>query len=425
MISRTTKIQLVVFVAITLIGVSYVGAKYAKLDRLFYDTSYTVTANFAQSGGIFSGAEVTYRGVTVGSVGAMTLDRSGVDVALDIDNSHHTIPADVIAVVADRSAVGEQYVDLEPQSDHGPYLTDNSVIARQNTRTPVSATALLVNLDQLVNSVSKSDLRTVVSQLGQAFYGTGPDLGRIIDTSNAFITTAVRKLGVTEQLIHNSRVALRTQVDSESAIVAFTRNLKLFSDTLASSDHDLRSVIDRGGAAARSVRQLIIDNQAQLAALINNLITTGEIMTAHIPGIRQILVLYPYVVQGGYTVVAKDPLTGQYDAHFGLVLTQDPPVCTQGYNTTQRSPYDLSERPMNKRATCTEPASTSNARGAQHAPTYKRAPVVAAYDPATGRLRAAWASPDDNVVSTGGAQALLGRESWKWLLISPLTRSGR
>ena len=34
--------------------------------------------------------------------------------------------------------------------------------------------------------------------------------------------------------------------------------------------------------------------------------------------------LYPYVVEGGFTVVSKSPETGLYDAHFGLVLTNDP-----------------------------------------------------------------------------------------------------
>ena len=56
------------FVIITLVGVSFVGARYARLDRLFYDSAYTVTAHFAQSGGIFAGAEVTYRGVGIGRV---------------------------------------------------------------------------------------------------------------------------------------------------------------------------------------------------------------------------------------------------------------------------------------------------------------------------------------------------------------------
>ncbi len=42
MITRRTRIQLMVFVVITLLGVSFVGARYARLDRLFFDDTYTV-----------------------------------------------------------------------------------------------------------------------------------------------------------------------------------------------------------------------------------------------------------------------------------------------------------------------------------------------------------------------------------------------
>ena len=68
MIERRTKIQLLIFVIITLVGVSFVGARYARLDRLLVDDTYTVVAHFAESGGIFAGGEVTYRGVEVGQV---------------------------------------------------------------------------------------------------------------------------------------------------------------------------------------------------------------------------------------------------------------------------------------------------------------------------------------------------------------------
>ena len=81
-----------VFVLITLIGVSYVGARYARLDRLFFDIGYSVDAHFADSGGIFTGAEVTYRGVRVGQVSAMQLTGEGVDVVLAIDKGNDTIP---------------------------------------------------------------------------------------------------------------------------------------------------------------------------------------------------------------------------------------------------------------------------------------------------------------------------------------------
>ena len=106
MITARTKRQLIVFVLITMLGVSYVGARYARLDRLFFDTSYAVDAHFADSGGIFTGAEVTYRGAKIGQVSDMKLTRDGVDVVLAIDNGNDKIPADTRA--AGRQQVGRR-----------------------------------------------------------------------------------------------------------------------------------------------------------------------------------------------------------------------------------------------------------------------------------------------------------------------------
>ena len=147
MLTTRTKKQLLVFVFITLVGVSYVGARYARLDRLVYDSAYRVNAQFAQSGGIFTGAEVAYRGVKVGQVSDMRLTRAGVDVVLSIDKGHR-IPADTLALVANKSAVGEQYVDLEPRTDKGPFLADGSVISTANTQVPKSTTQVFDSLDQ-------------------------------------------------------------------------------------------------------------------------------------------------------------------------------------------------------------------------------------------------------------------------------------
>jgi len=427
MISKRTKVQLMVFVLITMVGVAYVGARYARLGRLLFDSSYQVVAHFRESGGIFPGAEVSYRGVTVGRVDRLQLTDQGVDVVLDIDHGTSPIPADTKAVVADRSAVGEQYVDLEPVTGSGPYLGDGGEIPTRMTRTPISSTKLLVDLDTTVNSVHKQSLRTVVSALGNAFHGTGNDLRRIIDSSDAFLNAADANFGTTTALIHQGNTVLQTQIDKSSAIESFSRNLALFTGTLAGSDADLRRVIDSGSATADELRTFLERNQVDLGDLINNLVTTGEITVAHLDGIRQVLVLYPYVVAGGYTVVAKDPQTGLYDAHFGLVLTQDPPVCHQGYEGTDvRPPQDRSERPMNTQAHCAEPQSQSNPRGAQWAPragTAYRPPVVASYDGGTGTVH--YGDIPRSVTYTGGAASVFGEASWKWLLLQPLTDGGR
>ncbi len=425
MISRATKIQLLVFALITLLGCSYVGAKYAQLDKYFIDDTYTVTASFGDSGGIFEGAEVTYRGVGVGRVEDMQLSEGGVDVVMHLDTADEPIPDDVQAVVANRSAVGEQYVDLQPVRTGEPYLTDGSVIPREDTRTPLPTTTLLTNLSQLVNSVDRDNLRTVVEEMGNAFGGTGNDLGRIIDTSNSFIETADNHFDLTAQLIRDGRTVLQTQVDSGSAIRTFSTNLALLSDTLVRSDRDIRRVIDNGGTAANVMRDFIRDNRAKLSEVFRNFVTSGEITVARLHGLEQVLVLYPYVVEGGYTVVARDPMSGLYDAHFGMIMTQEPHVCTDGYQTTnKRPPQNLSEVPFNTAAHCAEPNTKSSARGAQHAPApLNRAPVVATYDAKTGRLTSAEEDPMVNVVSSGSGARMLGKDSWKWLLMAPLAEA--
>ncbi len=428
MMTRRTRIQLIIFVVITLVGVSFVGARYAQLDRLVLDKTYKVDAHFADSGGIFTGAEVSYRGVTVGKVSGMKLTSKGVDVTLDIEKSYADIPKETKALVANRSAVGEQFVDLQPQTKSKPYLTDGSEIPTDMTATPIDTTKLLADLSTTTESVNKKSLRTVVDELGTAFNGTGPNLAQIIDTSNSFIKAANDNFDITTALLEDSNVVLKTQIDKTSAIKSFSHDLSQFSDTLAASDPDLRRVIENGSATANQLRTFLEQNKVDLGQLINNLVTTGEVTGRHLDGTELILVVYPYVVAGGYTVVAKDSKTGLYDAHFGLIMQQDPPVCEKGYLPPSKRRDPNTQRgnaPMAENVHCAEPGSTSNARGAQHAPRRAgpayRAPVVGAYDRASGRFHYTGANPSGSVTYTGGAASLMGRDSWKWLLAQPLS----
>ncbi len=272
-----------------------------------------------------------YRGVTIGQISDLELTDDGVDAHLSIDNKWDKIPKDTIALVGNRSAIGEQYVELQPSSDDGPYLEDESEIAMERTRLPIPTVQLLTDISNTVSRVDRDSLQTVVTELGLAFDGTGADLAQIIDTSNSFIETADQNFETTTALIRDSNTVLQGQLDSASAIRTFSRNLALFSTSLVGSDQDIRQLIDAGSTTANELRSFIEENKVDLAALLNNLRTTGEIQVKHIDGLSQILVAYPLVVEGGFTVVGKDPLTGKYDAHFGMILTENPKVCHEGY----------------------------------------------------------------------------------------------
>ena len=60
------------------------------------------------------------------------------------------IPADLQAEVRSVSAVGEQYVDLRPRTDSGPYLQDGSVIAVEDTTIPQPVGPVLDKVSALV-----------------------------------------------------------------------------------------------------------------------------------------------------------------------------------------------------------------------------------------------------------------------------------
>jgi phospholipid/cholesterol/gamma-HCH transport system substrate-binding protein len=364
-IRRGVQVQLALFLLITLLTVSVLSAKYVGLYDRVVGGQIHVSADFAQSGGIFVGSEVAYRGVTVGRVEGLRLSKDGVIVDAKLERGTQ-IPRDTKVVVENRSAVGEQYLDFQPRGTGGPMLESGDTIARKDTAFPLRIDTLLLDLDRTVNSVDKQDLQTVVRELGLAFGDGGEDLQRLLDSGDALTRSATQALPETVKLIDDGRIVLDTQRDTAGDLKTFSSNFADLTGTLKSSDTDLRLILDRGVVASKELEALIRDNQGNLAALVANLITIGQVTTSRVDGIQQLLVTYPDVVAGGYTVVPGDGT-----AHFGLALAHDPPVCTRGYGGTQRTdPSKLSGLPkVNTAARCTLPrGSTASVRGAQNAP---------------------------------------------------------
>ncbi|HZB20761.1 MAG TPA: MlaD family protein [Blastococcus sp.] len=340
MITRKVKLQLLAFAAVALLGMSYLSFNYIGLDRLVLGSGYEVAADFSDSGGIFVNAEVTYRGVAVGRVSDMQLVEDGVRVVLTIDPDTDPIPAGTSAFVATRSAVGEQYVDLRPETDQGPFLEEGSVIPQERTGIPVPVEQLLLNVDNLVGSIDEDNLRTVVDELGKAFAGAGDDLGRLIDNGDVLLARAEESLPQTLRLITDGRTVLDTQVASRSAIQTWAAELRTFTDTLVEIDPDLRGLVVNAPDAGEQLEKLVEDAGPGLGSLLRNVDILNDVTTPRLDGVEQLLVTYPDVVSGNFTVVRRDP-DGVMRSHFGFVLNAgDPHSCTTGYVPTSQLPSE-------------------------------------------------------------------------------------
>ena len=414
MITRTTKIQLAIFALITIVGLYYVGTTYAKLDKRFFGAGYSVTLDLPETGGLFTGADVSYRGVSVGRVGGMELTDDGVRATLDIDSEAPEIPSDLKAEVSNKSALGEQYVNLVPKTADGPYLESGSVIERSESTVPVSTEKLITDVNGLVTSLNPSDVRVVLNELGTAFNGRGHDIGNIIDASNSFLRTADANFATTASLLKSSATALQTQVDMGSSIQSFASNMALFSDSLVSSDADIRNVLDEAPATLQEIGSVLAENQARLNKLFDNLITTNQVVTARLPQLRGVLVLAPYIIEQGYTVVVKSPVDDHYVVSLAIQTGPGPGPCFKSSDFPLAAP-PLEDPQAPSSASCEESPSDGNARGPQNIQGLPResqttAPVVGEYDPETGEFTpssAATPGSDSTTTSASGWSGLM------------------
>ncbi|MDX6738286.1 MlaD family protein [Actinocorallia sp. A-T 12471] len=459
-LKRGVKIQLLVFLIVTVLGVSYTLVRYVGIGGGLFNQTYKAYVQLPDSGGAFTNSEVTYQGVPVGKVGPIDLVDGGVKIELVLDKGYR-IPRDTIAVVANRSAVGEQYVDLQPRSDKPPYLDEGKPFTITDARIPVKTADLLRNLDKTVTSVNVDDLGTIVDELDKAFNGAGGDLQSILDDSGNIIKEADENFETTSRLLDSGGTFLDSQRDNGGAIQTFARNLALLTDSIRNDDPSIRADIDAVKPAVGQVDALIDGLSDDLPVLLANLTSTGQVITARQDGLRSMLIMFPFTVAGAQTVMPGDGYQ-----HFGLALNiDDPAPCTDGYeNTKPRWPQQTKDLPARLDIGCKSKDKSVGVRGAQNAP--KPRPYVAlppgaldgageppaastrlnvsdankdkdgettvyqtnssksvfvtGYDPTSGK----YTGPDGvtyTIGSSGGAQNLLGEESWKWLLLGPLS----
>ncbi|NUV54729.1 MCE family protein [Streptomyces coelicolor] len=398
MITLAVRLKNLAFLLVAVLALSYLGIRYADLGRYVgVADHYTVDVRLPHTGGLFTHADVTYRGVSVGRVGPVRLTDDGVVAELRIKKSAPRIPADTKAVVAALSAVGEQYIDLRPESDGSPYLTDGARIDQADTQVPAPVTDVLASVDDLVRSVPQDDLRTVVDELGEAFEGHGDDLQVLLDSGSDFVEAADRALPSTVLLINDGETVLRTQAQEGAAIRGFARGAEELARALKGSDADLRRLLAVTPEAATQVSGVLRDLDPSLGVVLANLLTTAEVAVTRQRGIEELLVTYPAVVSAGSTAVDGGKL------NLGMAVTFfDPLPCTAGYGATRyRNGLDLGTAPpLNTGAGCTaQPSTGKNVRGAANAPKGGAVPEPAR----PGSLPSGSGSGDGTARRSGGA----------------------
>lgn len=456
--TRKTRIQLIVFGLVTVLATGYGAVTILNVGQLV-DRPYEIVAEFDADGGIYPRADVELLGTRVGSVREVIPGPgTGTTVVMAID-ADEEIAADAKARIVNKSAIGEQFVTLTPQSDaETAVLEEGAVIPASRTSTPIEVSKLLGSLDRLAGSVPTKQLSIVLDETAAAVDGLGPTLRRLISDTDAVTAKSLANVDDLRSLIGDAQTVLNTQVDLGEQTEVSLREVSSLTKRLRELNPSFDALFVNGIRTSTAASNLLSDNQALLPVLLNNLIAVNQVAADNLPELRKTLVLFPWALEISATSVRYcdeyDTETGEpiestchyddqgrpiYSAHLGLQLPELPgnpqyAACTKGYEGTKRynpdgtpvdgvGPRQRDDSPFNPDARCTAPPDdphTPNVRGAQNvidqrAGTNRAAPGFALYDPNSGTV----AAPDGvtyRIDGLAGPPPPSGEEGLTWLL---------
>jgi len=325
---------------------------------------YSVNAIFVDAGGVFTNQEVTYRGVTVGQVGEMSVVEEGVEIELLIDDDVEIPSDDIEARVMFKSAVGEQFVDLLPGGDSEPFLQDGDTIPIGQTSIPVSTQELLTTLEAVLRGVPPEALKGAVDALGLGLTGTGPDIATILestaDLAELFADRAPEIEGILRQGTRVGDAFLRTKEDFIRAI----RDLVPVSEVLGGNTAALERLLRSTNVTSDEVSALMDEHRAAVNQFLANFAEVNDLQAEHADDLSRLFIHLPTALNRINR--SFEPDTGL--VRFGLVTDPENPACS--YGSRRRAPHSRDDRsvPKNLRCGTQGQGSFSSGRGPQEVP---------------------------------------------------------
>ncbi|HEV7419010.1 MAG TPA: MCE family protein [Mycobacterium sp.] len=365
MLTRFIKVQLVLFAVLTVIALVVLGWYYLRVPSLVGIGQYELHAKLPRSGGLYSTANVTYRGTAIGKVTDVQPTEDGAEATMSID-SRFKIPADASANVHSVSAIGEQYLDLVSTGNPGQYLAPGSTIT--NSTVPSEVGPALDAANNGLAVLPKEKIDSLLTETSQAVGGLGPALQRLVDSTTAIASDLKDNLGPVNDIINNATPILDSQVNSGDAISQWAANLNTITSQTAEQDQALRSGLQQAAPTADQLNAVFGGVRDALPQTLANLAIVTDMLKRYHKGVEQALVILP---QGATIAQAGTIFEGEGLLHFGLSIGQPPPCLTGFVPASEwRSPADTSMAPLPSGTYCKIPKDyQGNAvRGARNYP---------------------------------------------------------
>ncbi|QNJ96496.1 MCE family protein (plasmid) [Mycolicibacterium fluoranthenivorans] len=364
--SRFVRNQLIVFSVVTVVTLLVLGIYYLRLPSVGGIGQYTLNAELPTSGGLYRTANVTYRGATIGKVTSVEPTKTGVRVAMSIDDRYR-IPIDASANVHSVSAVGEQYLDLVSKGKPGKDFLPGQTITKGTV--PEDIGEALNAVERGLAALPKDKIAALLDETSQAVGGLGPALHRLVDSTQSLSGEFEANTADINDVIGKSAPLLNSQAASGDEIREWIHNLSVVATQTAQKDPQLKSVLTNAAPTLDTANEVVGGVRESLPQTLANLEIVTGLLLRYRQGVEQVLVLLPQVGSVAQTTTLAFP--GEARIDLGLAVNQPPPCLTGFVPASQwRSPADTAIAPLPAGTYCKIPQdTTANAvRGARNIP---------------------------------------------------------
>lgn len=350
----------VALVIALVIGASYLLVSVMRVNPL--QSTYAVTVDLDQSGGLQPGNDVTLRGYRIGKVQDITLTNAGDAIRADVSiDSRYKIPSDTEVAVQALSGAGEQYIDFRPKTDQAPYLSNGSVIKYDANRihTPTPVWAVLDNSSSFFKQIDPARLSSILKEMDTALSG-GPDQLRSMIDALSLVTAGLDSLlPQTTNLLANLRTIAATTSQAQPDLGTLTNNSSTLFKQFNNANDELTKVLDKAPGQMQELGAVLDKTADPITKLASNFSAITKAASLRLPALRA---LFPALVTGSSAIGVP-----AHDGEFYTIVDIWPrPYCAYAHPLS--APWRVGDGTLNKYNYCTNPPPDQQIRGSANAP---------------------------------------------------------
>jgi phospholipid/cholesterol/gamma-HCH transport system substrate-binding protein len=232
----------------------------------FLNQGRTVSAYFADAGGLRTGNGVEVSGFPVGKVSSIDLDGPGVLVKFKVGNGIHLGNLTEVAIKT-KGLLGAKILDVIPRGD-GQL---QGSIPMDRTQSPYQLPDALGDLATTISGINTEQLSGSLATMARTFASTPPDLRNALQGVARFAQTIDERDAHLRSLLDNAAKATGVLAKRTDQVVSLVKDTNALLAQLRTQSAALDQVWMSVSAASRQLQGFIADNRQELRPALDKL----------------------------------------------------------------------------------------------------------------------------------------------------------